>query len=152
MAAIYKRAQDKGKKRACWYIGYTDHAGKRCTCKGFTDKGESERLAAKLEHEVMLRKRGLIDPEQESAAERRRTPLKEHLIAFEKSLGKNTEKHVKLTMSRIRRIIDGCEMETIADISIESVEQFWSTFARMRTWATGPTTTTSRPWTPFAIG
>jgi hypothetical protein len=50
MAAIYKRAQDKGKKRASWYIGYSDHNGKRVTRKGFTDKGETERLAAKLEH------------------------------------------------------------------------------------------------------
>ncbi len=124
MAAIYKRAQDTGRKRACWYIGYTDHTGKRRTRKGFTDKGETERLAAKLEHEVMLRKRGLIDPEQERNAEKRRIPLKEHLDAFEKSLTKNTSKHVKLTMSRIRRIVDGCEFTVLADITIESVEQF----------------------------
>jgi integrase/recombinase XerD len=124
MASIYKRKQDKGRKRTCWFIGYTDHTGKRITVKGFTDKGETERLAAKLEHEVMLRKRGLIDPEQESAAQRRRTPLKEHLKAFQKSLAKNTPKHVKLMMARIQRIVDGCELETIGDIRIEAVEQF----------------------------
>ncbi len=124
MATIYKRDQDRGKRRACWYIGYTDHTGKRRTCKGFTDKGETEKLAAKLEHEVMLRKRGLIDPEQENAAERRRAPLSAHLKSFEKSLGKNTEKHVKLTMSRVRRVVEGCGMETIVDIEIEAVEEF----------------------------
>ena len=33
--------------------------------KGFTDKGLTEQLAAKLENEVLLRKRGMIDPAQE---------------------------------------------------------------------------------------
>ena len=31
MATIYKRAQDHGKRRAPWYIGYTDHNGRRRT-------------------------------------------------------------------------------------------------------------------------
>ena len=49
MATIYKRKQDQGKKRACWYIGYMDHTGIRRTKKGFTDKAETERLAVRLE-------------------------------------------------------------------------------------------------------
>jgi len=124
MASIYKRKQDLKKKRAPWYIGYTSEIGKRCTVKGFSDKGESERLAAKLEHEVMLRKRGLIDPEQERLAERRKTPLAQHLAAFEKSLAKNTPKHVKLTMARVRRVVDGVGANTVADLSPEAVEEF----------------------------
>ncbi len=124
MASIYKRKQDQKKKRSPWYIGYTDENGKRCTAKGFSDKGESERLAAKLEHEVMLRKRGLIDPEQVRLAERRKTPLTQHLAAFEKSLGKNTPKHVKLTMARVRRVIEGISAATVGDISAEAVEEF----------------------------
>jgi len=60
MASIYKRKQDKSNKRTCWYIGYTDHNGKRKTSKGFSDKKETERLAAKLEHDVMLRKKALL--------------------------------------------------------------------------------------------
>jgi hypothetical protein len=58
MAAIYKRGQDQKNRRACWYIGYTDHTGKRHTVKGFTDRGETERLAARLEHDAELRRRG----------------------------------------------------------------------------------------------
>ncbi len=124
MASIYKRKQNSKDKRAPWYIGYTNETGKRCTVKGFSDKGETERLAAKLEHEVMLRKRGLIDPEQERLAERRKTPLAQHLAAFEKSLAKNTPKHVKLTMARVRRVIAGIEATTVGDISAEAVEEF----------------------------
>jgi integrase len=122
MASVYKRKQDKAKKKSAWYIGYRDHLGKQRTCKGFTDKKETEKLAAKLEHEKMLRKRGLIDPEQEKQAERRKAPLEGHLDDFEKSLGKTTGKHVKLTMTRIRRIVREAEMHLPADIDVESVE------------------------------
>lgn len=124
MASIYKRKQDQKKKRSPWYIGYTDETGKRRTAKGFSDKGETERLAGKIEHDVMLRRRGLIDPEQERLAEKRKTPLSQHLAAFEKSLGKNTDKHVKLTMGRVRRIIDGLGFDSAADLSAEAVECF----------------------------
>jgi len=122
MASIYKRKQDKNIKRTCWYIGYTDHNGKRKTCKGFSDKKETERLAAKLEHDVMLRKRGIIDPEQENQAKKRTASLAKHLQAFEKSLGMATSRHIKKTIARVRRIIDEAGMETPADINIESVE------------------------------
>lgn len=130
MAAIYKRSQDESKKRAVWYIGYTDHRGKRCTVKGFTDRGATERLAAKLEHEAMLRKRGLIDPDLEQFAQRRTVPVAQHLTAFETSLGKNSPKHVKLTMSRVRKIVDGCGFKTAAEITIEVVEAFLQQFAK----------------------
>ena len=108
MASIYKRKQDKKKRRACWYIGYTDEHGKRKTAKGFTDKGETERLAAKIEYDVMLRKRGVVDSEKIEAAQQKRVPIAEHLADFKKSLrrnGENTENHVKLTISRIEKVI-----------------------------------------------
>ncbi|MBA3312924.1 MAG: hypothetical protein H0T47_06485, partial [Planctomycetaceae bacterium] len=85
MASVYKRAQDKGKKRAPWYIGYTDHTGKRSTAKGFTDKGETERLAAKLEEEARLVREGLLEPKATRRASKKR-PLTEHLTDFEKHL------------------------------------------------------------------
>ena len=124
MASIYKPAREKAKKRGTWFIDYTDHRGQRRTLKGFTDKTQTERMAAKLEHEVMLRKRGLIDPDQEQILERKRTPLATHLKAFERSLGDNTAKHVKLTMARVRRVIAGCKFDTASQIEVEPVENF----------------------------
>ena len=59
MASIYKRRQDKSKRRAPWYIGYTDPNGKRKTIKGFNDKGATEQLAALLEEEARQIKAGL---------------------------------------------------------------------------------------------
>ena len=129
MASIYKRTQGKTKKRSVWYIGWTNHQGKRQTAKGFTDRGQTEQLAAKLENEAMLRKRGLIDPELEKVAERRKAPLKQHLETFKRSLLKNSPKHVSMMMSRVRKIVDGCEFKTVAEINTEAVEGFLQDFA-----------------------
>ena len=124
MATVSKRAQGKA-KRAPWYIGFTDERNIRRTRKGFTDKAETERLAAKLEHEVMLRIRGLVDPKDEEAAAKQNTPLTEHLQDFEKSLKQkaNTGKHVKLTMTRVRRIVEDASFEKAGDIDADSVRE-----------------------------
>ncbi len=132
MASVYKRKRDlqraldnkEDPNSVPWYIHYTDHLGNRITEVGFADKRETERLAAKLEHEAMLRKRGLIDPDQEELLEKKRSPLTEHLKAFEKSLVDNTPKHVKLVMARVRRVVAGCNFETAAQIDAEKVETF----------------------------
>ena len=123
MASVFKR--DKKKRNSPYLIQYTDQEGKRRTETGFSDRGLTEQLAAKLETEAELRRRGLIDPKEERLAKHRSAPIADHLAAFEKSLGSkdNSRKHVKLTMSRIRRIIVRGGMETAADIDIESVEQ-----------------------------
>ncbi len=59
-------------------------------------------------------------------------PLSEHLMDFERSLsaGDNTIKHVKQTMTCIRRIISGCKFLTWKDISGERVENFLSELRR----------------------
>lgn len=66
MASIFKRSK---RKNAPYWIQYFDHTGKWRTEKGFTERGLTEQLAAKLETEAMLRKRGLIDPAQERLAQ-----------------------------------------------------------------------------------
>ncbi len=83
MASIYKRSKNKNEP---YTIQYVDHLGKRRTEKGFTDKGLTEQLAAKLEGDARLRTTGLIDPEQERYAEHKLAPIGEHLAAFEESL------------------------------------------------------------------
>jgi len=121
MASIFKRGRDKGKRRAFWYVSYNDHKGVRRTRKGFTDKTLTEQLGAKLENEVLLRQRGLIDPEDERIASQKSSPISEHLDAFEHSLAPNSEKYVKLLMSRVRRIVKECQFEVIGDIQPEAV-------------------------------
>lgn len=121
MASVFKRGRDKGKRRAFWYVSYTDHKGVRRTRKGFTDKLLTEQLGAKLENEAMLRERGLIDPEDERLAQQRAFPISGHLIAFEKSLARNTEKYIKQLMGRVRRLINECGIEVAGDIDPETI-------------------------------
>ncbi len=121
MASIRKQSKDKGRKGAPYYIQYIDHDGRRRTAKGFTDKGLTEQLAARLESEAMLRRRGMIDPGHEKALAVRRSPIDGHLAAFDRSLANNTPKHRKLTMTRVRRAVAGCGFRTLADLDGEKL-------------------------------
>ena len=121
MASIRKLSRDKGKKNKPYYIQYFDADGNRVTAKGFTDKALTEQLAAKLENEVMLRKRGMIDPAQERLLSIKQSPIEGHLDAFARSMANNTEKHRKLTMTRVRRVIEGCGFLSLAEMDGEKV-------------------------------
>ncbi len=130
MATIYKRTRDKGKRRVSYWIQYRDHKGCRRTTKGYTDKALTEQLAAKLEHEAHLRRQGLIDPEQERLAAEISIPLVEQIDAYERSLRRkgNSEKHTKLVIHRIKRVMSGSGFETFADVNCEAVEEFLSEY------------------------
>lgn len=124
MASVFKRGRDKGKRNAPYWIEYFDHEGKRRRKKGFSEKGLSEQLAAKLENEVLLRRSGMIDPLAEKLAAERRTPMDEHLKSYERNLNERstTAKHVKLTMTRLRAIVKQCKMERLTELSVEQVQ------------------------------
>lgn len=124
MASIFKLSRDKGKKNRPYYIQYTDHEGNRITIKAFTDKSLSEQLGSKLENEVMLRRRGMIDPTQERLLAIKQSPIEAHLEAFDRSMSNTTEKHRKLMMSRVRRIIEGCKFRNLSDLSGEVIEEW----------------------------
>ncbi len=123
MPSIYKRPADKGKKNKPWLIEYRDADGNRAYAKGFTDKGLTEQLAAKLENEVMLRKRGMIDPAQERLLAIKQAPITEALAVFERSLDNATAKHRKLTMTRVRRLVEASGARGIGDLEAERVEE-----------------------------
>ena len=125
MASVYKRTCDRKRKNAPYYITYTDHDGKRRMRKGFTDKATTERLAAKLDHEVMLRKRGLIDPVQEGFANNRSRPIGEHIDAFEKHLKnrQNTTKYVGLMTRRVRRLVAASGVASLNKLTKELIEE-----------------------------
>ncbi len=123
MASIYKRPGDKVKKNKPWLIEYRDADGNRAYAKGFTDKGLTEQLAAKLENEVLLRRRGMIDPAEERALSIRQSPIADHLAAFDRSLDNTTPKHRKLTMTRVRRLVEASEAKILADLAAEKVEE-----------------------------
>ena len=123
MASIYKRSRDKKKKNVPYQIEYVDADDVRRVVKGFTDKGLTEQLAAKLENEVMLRKRGMIDPLAEQLAVRRQSLVGDSLDAFRQSLDNTTPKHQKLTITRVTRLVEASGAKTLGDLDAEKVEE-----------------------------
>ena len=130
MASVFKRGRDKGKRGSAWHFEFVDENGKRRMRKGLTDKSLTQQLANKLETEARLRRDGLIDTEQETTNVRRKSPIEDQLAAFKRSLEfkKNTPKHVKLTLSRVRRVIVGCEWTKLGEMSADEAEAFMQEF------------------------
>ena len=126
MASVFKRGADKGVKGSCYYVAWSDINGKRRMKKAFRDKALSEQLGAKLEHEVMLRKRGLIDPEVDRLDQSGRTPIAQHLAAYKKVLSNRgtTAKHVVMTCNRLKIVLDGCKIGKLRDITRDAVSDF----------------------------
>lgn len=124
MASVFKLGRDKGKRNAHWYFEYQDQHGNRRMKKGFTDKWLTRQLAAKMEMESRQRRLGLIDVEQEVLAERKSSAVAKHLQDYDHSLRakENTDKHVNLTLSRVRRIVNDCEFLILGDINADDVE------------------------------
>ena len=120
MAAIFKR--NKKDRNEPYKIQYVDHLGKRCTVKGFTDKGLTEQLAARLEDEARMRVTGLIDPEMEQFNVNKGLPLEDHVQAFAQNLADNTDNYVDLILSRIRRTIKDGKFETFFDFTLDRVQ------------------------------
>jgi hypothetical protein len=120
--SIYKRSRDKKKKNVPYQIEYVDADGVRRVVKGFTEKGLTEQLAAKLENEVMLRKRGMIDPLAEQLVVRRQSLVADALDAFRRSMDNTTPKHQQLTMTRVKRLVEASGAKTLGDLDAEKVE------------------------------
>lgn len=121
MASIFKRTNRKNEP---YLIQYNDHEGKRRTEKGYTDKGLTEQLAAKLENEARMRSSGMIDTEQEQLAEKKQSLIDSHVDAFLESISERSAKYFQHTTSRLKRIIAGAELKKLADIQPEPVAKF----------------------------
>jgi len=122
MASVFK-LKNKNSKHDPYLIEFSDDSGKRRRVVGYTDKRLSEQKGMQLEREAKLRRDGLVDQESEKKVAHRAAPIESQLSSYENSFVQVTEKHKKLTMSRIRRVCQhGC-IETLQDIDIESVVQ-----------------------------
>ncbi|MFO0941531.1 MAG: tyrosine-type recombinase/integrase [Pirellulales bacterium] len=126
MASVYKRKQDAHKKRAAWYIGYKDHNGRPKTVKGFSDKGETERYAAKLEEDARLIRDGLKAPDEAERIKAKKLPIRTLVDEFEQQLKNRdiTEKQIYEVVSRVKKVVDGAKCKTITDISASRVETY----------------------------
>lgn len=66
----------------------------------------------------------MIDPLMDKIAESKRSDIVDHVAAYKDSLHDTSEKHRKLTMTRVGRIIAGCEFASLAAIDAEKVQRF----------------------------
>ena len=129
MASITKLSRDKKRKNAPYYIQFVDHEGNRRTTKGCSDRGVTQSKAARIEIVVQQIKLGTADvPELDDLLGKKRQSegLSEYLDNFEQSLinKDNTAKHVRLTMSRVRTVVKGCNYTTLDDIDADAAERF----------------------------
>ncbi len=110
------------KQSKCWYLDFKDSDGTRKRVKGFKDKSATQQLAAKLEHEAELAEKGMGD----KFAEHRKRPLSEHLEDFRQCLiaKGDTEKHAEVTLSRIKRVFEGCQFRKWDDISASRAQKY----------------------------
>jgi len=126
MASVYKRTEDKEIARPVWYIGYTDFRGRRRTVRGFTDKGETKRLAAKLEEETRLIRLGVKQPAEELHSFNKPRTLEQLIKEFIQHLRNRdaSDKHVKIHESRLKRIIEEAKCRGLADLTPHRIETY----------------------------
>ena len=126
MASIYKRKQDNRNRRSAWYIGYKDHSGRRRTVKGYTDKGETERYAAKLEDDARLIRDGLKAPDEDARIKAKKAPIDSVIEEFRVHLERRdiTEKQRYEAVSRLKKVVAGAAIRNISDISAIKVQDY----------------------------
>jgi len=132
MASIWKRKADKGKKGSRYLIAYVNHLGERVTVKGFSDKTATEQLAAHLEKEAELRRRGFFDPKADVYAKAEQESLLVHLADWRKYLidSGDSEKHADLVHGRAARaiaLISGGKLSEIVAPSASKVRRIEAT-------------------------
>jgi len=112
-----------------YLIAYFDAAGKRQQINSGTPyRDAAEQIAANLKTEVALRKRGIINAEQEQVAEASQRPLTEHQTDFENSMRSagRTDRHITRTIGYVKEIQKASSWVTLADITADAVNRFAS--------------------------
>jgi hypothetical protein len=115
MASVFK---PKGSKK--YVILYHDENGERKKKTGATDKAVTERIARDLENRVLLRREGVVDPQDETYRDHEARPLKDHLEEFRRALVAKggSRKHAQVTAYRARRVIELAKAGRISDLSL----------------------------------
>jgi integrase len=119
MATVTKRGDT-------WTAIYSDHNGKQKWVKGYTDKGETLRLAQRLEDEQRKIRLGDIDPQADARRIERSKPVADHLAAFRAHMESKVRhaKHVAYTVRDCQLCIDFTGIKTVAQLSLGDVDRW----------------------------
>ena len=126
MASVFKRGGKKS-RGGSYYIQWFDHTGKRRTKSARTsDKATAERIAAKYEADVALRRDGVIDPTLDAVSRESQRSVESHLADFKNKLqaANRTEDHIGRTARMIRTITEHAGFQTVADITADGVNRY----------------------------
>ncbi len=107
-------------------IVYVDHTGKRRTVTGASDKTATGEIANKLEGDVMLRRRGVIDARAETIADESKKPIEKHLADYRAKMvaANRSDKHIEETLSIIDKMVEDCGFATVAEINPDAVNHY----------------------------
>ena len=127
MASIWKREKDRGRRNSPHRISYTDESGKRKTITGCTDLAATQEIANKLDSEVKLRKRGIIDRTKERCAEQSRRAIGEHIDEFIQhleALGGKAPRYLQQVRSRLKAFVAFSHIEILGSLEADRVTAF----------------------------
>ena len=115
MASLRKRGRN-------WYFKFVDGDGRPVERKGCSDRRVTEQLAREAESEAARDRSGQTDPFKTH----RNRPIGEHVddyLGFLRSKG-NTAKHVDLTETRLRAVLEGCDVLRTGDFDAARVSDW----------------------------
>ncbi len=114
-----KRIKRKAKK---WYVQYRDQSGIVRRVPGFADKEATRQLGAKLEKQSARNEVGLVDQFEQH----RKLPLRSHVDDYQQYLATkgNSPKHVKMTYTRILKLVEACKFGRISEIAESRVAEW----------------------------
>lgn len=118
MGTLYRRGHGD-RRQTKWYGTYSDEHGKRRYVALAVDRKLAQQMLAKLERDVERRKAGVSDRFCYAAS----ILLTQHLEAYQRELESRNGSpgHVSACIMRCRRIIDGCGLKRISDVTPEVV-------------------------------
>lgn len=122
---VGRKIRRKAKK---WYGQYKDGQGILRRVPLATDKTAAQQMLNELVKRAEFQRIGIVDPFEDH----RKRPLAEHLADFEAYLRNkgDTEAHARKTLSRARRVVQGCGFRFIADMSASAVQSFLAALRR----------------------
>jgi len=124
VASLFKRG-GKRNRYGHYVVAYFDETGKRRTCSTRTsDRAAAELIAQKIEAEIALRRRDIIDARQDRFAAEAKRPLTAHLDDWKAALLAKgvAPKTAALVRTRAAKVAELCKADRIAGLTPSAVQ------------------------------
>jgi len=120
------------KSKGVYVVRWKDLQGKRRQRAATTDKRVAQRIAAKIEADLALRRDGVIDPYLEAAAASEQAEIEGHLLEFAAGLEARgaTDEHVRKTLVSCRQAFEACGVRRAADLDAGKIAAYLAELAR----------------------